>query len=194
MLKNQFVSRVVCGFGFGFGLDVKWLAWLSCLLLGVLTAGAVHAGVIDGVVTKVSDGDTIWVQSAAACEPGVPCKPLKVRVHGIDAPERCQAWGPQATLALRERLLNQTVRVSYSRLDVYGRALGRVSLGAEDVGAWMVSQGHAWSYRERRHPGPYAQEQEQATQSKRGLFADPQATEPRVFRKSHGPCKGKDAP
>ncbi len=185
MLKNQRVSGVVSGSQF----DVKWL---SCLLLGVLMAGAVNAGVIDGMVTKVTDGDTIWVLPAT-CDAAVRCQPVKVRMLGIDAPESCQAWGAQATRALRERLLDQSVRVSYSRSDVYGRALGRVSLDAEDVGAWMVSQGHAWSYRERRYPGPYAQEQAQAAQSHRGLFGDSQVIEPRVFRKSHGPCKATDS-
>lgn len=141
-----------------------------------------------GVVTKVSDGDTLWVRPAQ-CSEGSRCKPVKVRMQGIDAPERCQAWGLQASEALRGRLLNQTVEVSGSAHDMYGRTLGDVRLGGDDIGAWMVSQGHAWSYRHGRSQGPYVREETLARQAHRGLFADATATEPRVFRKSHGPCQ-----
>lgn len=165
---------------------------LTVMFLAALMAGAAKADELDGVVTKVTDGDTLWVRPVQ-CEAAERCQPVKVRLLGIDAPERCQAWGAQATRALRARLLEQTVRVTYSSRDVYGRALGRVFWGGEDIGAWMVGQGHAWSYRERRNAGPYAQEQAQAAQARRGLFADAQMIEPRVFRKSHGPCRGKDA-
>ncbi len=167
--------------------------WLVCFLGTLTIASAAQADLLDGVVTKITDGDTIWVRPAQ-CDDAVRCRPIKIRMQGIDAPERCQAWGTQATQALRARLLNQTVQVRYSSRDVYGRALGRVSMGNEDIGAWMVKQGHAWSYRERHNAGPYAQEQARAERSHLGLFADLQATEPRVFRKSHGPCGASDPP
>ena len=142
---------------------------------------------IDGVVTKVSDGDTLWVRPSD-CDDSGECKPVKVRMHGVDAPERCQAWGHQSSEALRNRLLQQNVEVSTSSRDMYGRALGKVRHKGEDVGAWMVLQGHAWSYRYQKSLGPYVQEEQQARQARRGLFADPAATEPRSFRKAHGAC------
>jgi endonuclease YncB( thermonuclease family) len=52
----------------------------------------------------------------------------------------------------------------------------------------MVLHGNAWSYRYQKSKGPYGQEEQLARQERRGLFADPAATEPRVFRKSHGAC------
>ncbi|MDP3310892.1 MAG: thermonuclease family protein, partial [Polaromonas sp.] len=62
--------------------------WLAC----ALQAGAAQPW--QGTVTRVSDGDTLWVRPAAGG------KPLKVRIDGIDAPEICQAGGRAARKAL----------------------------------------------------------------------------------------------
>jgi micrococcal nuclease len=141
-----------------------------------------------GVVTKVSDGDTFWWRPEQ-CEEGSRCRPVKVRMLGIDAPESCQEGGEESTRVLRARLLDQTVEVRSSARDVYGRILGEVHLGSEDVGAWMVRQGHAWSYRHRRSMGPYQQEENQARQARKGLFAQASPQDPALFRKAHGACE-----
>ncbi len=135
-----------------------------------------------GVVTRVVDGDTFWVRTPAGG------KPLKVRIMGIDAPEICQPGGRGAREALRQRVLGQTVSISYQRRDDYGRVLATVSWQGQDIGRWMVSHGHAWSYSYRRNPGPYAAEQSQAMAARRGLFALGAAENPRDFRKRHGNC------
>jgi micrococcal nuclease len=164
---------------------------LLCALSG--HAPVAHAkrskdNTVTGVVTKVSDGDTLWVRPDRCETPG-ECRPLKIRIQGIDAPETCQASGAQSAEALRARLLNQTVEMTLSSQDVYGRELGRVRLEGEDVGAWMVRQGLAWSYRYKHGAGPYAEEEQQARKARRGVFADSAAVEPRAFRKAHGPCQ-----
>jgi micrococcal nuclease len=73
--------------------------------------------------------------------------------------------------------------------DDYQRTLSNLWLNGDDVSAWMVSQGHAWSYHYRHSSGPYGTQEQQAQTARRGLFADPAAVEPRWFRRSHGPCK-----
>ncbi len=135
-----------------------------------------------GEVTYVTDGDTFWVRPQA----GSP--PRKLRLDGIDAPEICQAYGVAAREALMRRLLHRQVTVSTRATDDYQRALVTVRLDGEDVGGWMVTQGHAWSYRYRRDAGPYAAEERRARQARRGLFADGRAERPRDFRKRHGSC------
>ncbi|MEO8247892.1 MAG: thermonuclease family protein, partial [Burkholderiales bacterium] len=80
------------------------------------------------------------------------------------------------------------VAVRTRQLDDWQRELAKVSLGGEDVGAWMVSQGQAWSYRWRRDPGPYVQEEQVARSAGRGLFAKSNPRNPRDFRQQHGPC------
>ncbi len=58
--------------------------------------------------------------------------------------------GVAARDALRQRLSGQTVTVHEHRRDTYGRPLVDVALGDEDMAAWMVRQGWAWSYRWRK--------------------------------------------
>lgn len=146
---------------------------------------AAAAASFTAVVTRVSDGDTLWLR---ADDPSA--KPFKLRLQGIDAPERCQPWGPEAAAALAERVLLRQVQVHTRARDDYQRSLGNIHLGDEDISAWMVAQGHAWSYRYRRHGGPYAAQEDEARARRRGLFADGHAMEPRLFRQMNGPCDG----
>lgn len=149
----------------------------------VLAAPAAQALEFDGVVTRVSDGDTVWVR------PDDPARrPVKIRLAGLDAPERCQAWGREAGAALSAQVLRQRVRVVTRARDDYGRAIGVLWLDDADVGAWLVAQGHAWNQRYKRHTGRYAALERDARAAGRGLFADPLAIEPRAFRRAHGPC------
>lgn len=159
----------------------RWMLvlWFS-LALPVLAQTPKSAWM--GTVTHVSDGDTLWVR------PQRGGAPRSVRIDGIDAPELCQGHGETARAALVARVLGQTVQVRVRRRDDYGRALARVSLHGEDVGAWLVRQGHAWSYRYRAQAGPYAREEAQARAHHLGLFRQAHAEQPRDFRRRHGPC------
>ncbi|TAG27971.1 MAG: thermonuclease family protein [Burkholderiales bacterium] len=142
-----------------------------------------QAKIFQGIVTHVSDGDTLWI------EVDPKTKPIKVRLQGIDAPEICQAWGTQARDALKARLLRQSVSLNTRAKDDYERALGRVAFRGEDVGSWLVKNGYAWSYHYRRDPGPYVSEEAAARKARLGLWAQAGAQEPREFRKKNGPCK-----
>lgn len=143
----------------------------------------VHAGNFAGTVTHVTDGDSLWVRPAA----GGP--PRELRVQGIDAPEICQAWGRESRAALATQVLHRQVRVTTRGRDTYRRTLAQVSIGGQDVGAWMVSHGHAWSYRFRRDGGPYAQQESHAKSGRLGLWSANAPLAPRDFRKRHGSCR-----
>lgn len=158
----------------------------KCILMAVsvLAAPVQAQGVFPATVTHVSDGDTLWVR------PDAGGAPRKLRIDGIDAPEICQAGGEAARAALLQLVLHRRVAVSVRRHDDYGRALARLQLDDEsDLGARLVRAGHAWSYRWRAHPGPYAAEEAMARQSRQGLFAADQPELPRDFRKRHGSCQ-----
>jgi micrococcal nuclease len=135
-----------------------------------------------GRVTHVSDGDTLWIRTAQG-------ERRKLRLQGVDAPELCQAYGQAARAALRQRLQWQSVQAQGTYRDDYGRQLARVQFQGEDVGAWLVQNGHAWSYRFRRDDGPYAAQEREARSAKRGLFADAKPERPADFRKRNGPCE-----
>ncbi len=142
------------------------------------------ATTLTGIVTRVSDGDTLWLRPQAEASRR---RPVKLRLLGIDAPERCQSGGAASTAALRSRVLHRTVVVQVAGKDSYGRWLGNLLLHGDDVGAWMVREGQAWSY---RHQGTdaYAAEEREARAARRGVFGDPGAIEPRAFRRRHGAC------
>lgn len=133
-------------------------------------------------VTRVSDGDTLWVK------PLTGGKYRKLRMDGVDAPEICQAGGKAARDALSRRVLEKVVVVREKWRDDYGRPLVSLRLGDEDVAGWLVSEGHAWSYRWRHSRGPYAELEEQARHGRKGLFAEKGPEVPRDFRRRHGPC------
>ncbi len=111
------------------GVRVLAVAWAVCVCINM----PVHAW--PGVVTYVSDGDTVWVQPLQGGEA------YKVRLLGIDAPEICQPWGPQSRAALHAALQGQVVEVRARTRDSYGRLLAQLRRQGNDVGAWMVGQG-----------------------------------------------------
>jgi micrococcal nuclease len=159
------------------------------LILGLLAAwgaATLNAKTLDAKVTRVSDGDTLWVAIDSSS------KPIKLRLQGIDAPESCQPWGRQARDALKAKLLHQAVQANLRARDDYGRSISSLTFQGQDVAVWLVSQGHAWSAHRRWDDGPYAKEQALAKQRKLGLWqktgAD-EGIEPRVWRKTRGPCK-----
>lgn len=164
---------------------MRWHKRLGAALIALLgCTGALSAAPTDwrGIVTHVSDGDTLWVRPL---DGGAP---RKIRLEGIDAPESCQAHGTAATQALSQRALRHAVRVAPRGVDDYQRLLARVSVQGEDLGGWLVEQGHAWSYRWRSSPGPYAAQESKARRLRRGLFAQRDAVRPREFRARHGSC------
>ena len=158
------------------------LAWGAALAASLL-ALPLHAATFHGVVTHVTDGDSLWVR------PLIGGAPRELRLRDIDAPEICQAFGEQSRNALAARVLHRQVTVRSRARDQYQRTLAQVSLGGEDVAAWMVGRGYAWSYRYRGRSGPLQAQEEQARNARLGLWASGRPIEPRLFRKQHGSCK-----
>lgn len=136
---------------------------------------------VEGMVVRVTDGDSLWVKPAQG-------KAIEVRLSEIDAPESCQAWGPEARVALRRIAMGKTAQLEPVARDRYGRTVGKVRVGGLDLGPYMVNQGHAWSQRGRWGDGPLIQEERAARAAKRGLHAEPNPMQPSEFRQKHGSC------
>lgn len=156
-----------------------------CLLFFV-SASVQCATPWHGTVTYVTDGDTLWIQPSNQAQNDRSAR--KIRIEGIDAPELCQRYGKQSKNALKQLLFQKNVTIHTRRVDDYGRDVAKITLETRDIGTWMVSQGHAWSYHYRHSAGPYAVQERDAQSAKRGLFAASSPTEPRVFRREHGSC------
>jgi endonuclease YncB( thermonuclease family) len=164
------------------GARLRTVIKLIFLLLCLAGNSAQSSVAFGGVVSFVTDGDTLWVQ------PDRGGATQKLRILGIDAPEICQVGGEASRSALIQLALRQRVSVTVTRKDVYGRGLARIYLGNQDLGAQMVKSGQAWSYRWQKSPGPYAREQALAQQLQLGVFSGGRAVNPKDFRRRHGSC------
>lgn len=152
---------------------------------GAASASAASAasarGPVQGVVSRVIDGDSLIVQPEGRA-------PIEVRLRDMDAPEICQPHGDDAKKALEQFVLGKAATLTPVGRDTHGRTIGTVVVDGQSVSKWMVAEGHAWSARGRYDRGPLMKEERMAIALKRGLHATSGAVLPRDFRKTHGPC------
>ena len=114
------------------------------LLIGfiaLLTFSGVYADTLTGKVVKVADGDTVTVLIEGN-------KQERVRLAGIDAPERKQAYGKKSKTFLSDRVAGQRVSVTYEKKDRYGRIVGVVWLDDKDINLEVINAGLAWHYKQ----------------------------------------------
>jgi endonuclease YncB( thermonuclease family) len=139
-------------------------------------APAAEAGMA-GWVSKVTDGDTFTLNAVGQA-------PRAVRLYGIDAPERDQAYGELATTALAAWIDGREVRVAVEDVDIYGRLVGRVFVNDSNINLAMVEQGHAWWYEQyARDAFELELAEQQARAARRGLWASGTAVEPWEWRR-----------
>lgn len=138
-----------------------------------------------GKVTRVIDGDTIEVKT-------LPEKilvyevPIRVRLINIDAPEKKQPFGRWSTNQLKALLAGQSVTVSYTQTDRYGRVLGRVvTANGTEANRQQVLKGAAWVYDKYNTDNSLPALQQEAKEHKRGLWADSNPMPPWEWRHKH---------
>ena len=146
------------------------------MFAALFVALSTFAVTISGTVTRVSDGDTVWVTDAQRYR-------HKIRLLDIDAPESSQTFGAESTARLKALVGGRAVRVTYSERDKYGCILGTVWLDGADINMQMVREGMAWCYHYAKNER-YAAAQAAARTRKVGLWADPGAQDPWSYRKS----------
>ncbi len=91
---------------------------------------------IVGVVSRVLDGDTIWVTDAQKVR-------HKIRLYGIEAPKAKAAFGDESAARLQDLVGGKLVRVTYAARDPYGCILGTVWLDGAEINLQMVREGMA---------------------------------------------------
>ena len=92
----------------------------------------------------VSDGDTITVLDSSKTQ-------HKVRLAGIDAPEKAQAFGNRSKQSLSDLVYMKDVTIETNKIDRYGREIGKVIHNGADVCLEQVKRGMAWWYRDYRY-------------------------------------------
>lgn len=142
---------------------MNWLGLALALLL-VFAGVPVSAETRMGRVVSVQDGDTLTVRIAG--------RRVKVRLAGIDAPERDQPFGGKSRQSLSQMAFNRTVGVAVQKIDDYGRTIGTVTVAGSNVEAEQVRRGLAWVYRQYSHDAQLLALEAEAKAARRGLWAD----------------------
>jgi endonuclease YncB( thermonuclease family) len=110
------------------------------LLFATLFASAALADQMVGKVVKIQDGDTLTVLTSDKQE-------HRIRLAGIDAPERNQPFGTRARQTLASLAFGKNVVVEFGKRDRYGRTIGKVLVNDRDINLEQVRHGLAWHYK-----------------------------------------------
>lgn len=156
------------------------------VLMPVFIVFAATISVITGKVIGISDGDTIKILTEDKQE-------LRIRLNGIDCPEKKQAFGTKAKEFTSDLVFGKNVKVISRGTDRYGRVLGEVILeDGRSLNKELLKNGYAWWYEQ------YAKKeidlknlQEQARRDSIGLWKDKEAIAPWEFRKASRQLTGK---
>lgn len=135
-----------------------------------------------GLVVGISDGDTITV-------PRNGREQVKIRLYGIDCPEKRQAWGSRATQATSRLCAGKVVDVQETDIDRYGRTVAIIMLpDGRALQEGLVAEGMAWVW-PRYCKLPVCQEwselEDKARAGKAGLWRDPEPVPPWEWRSVH---------
>ncbi|MGF1557157.1 thermonuclease family protein [Paucihalobacter sp.] len=130
---------------------------------------------VDGKVIKIADGDTFTMIFDNGFE-------VRVRLNGIDSPEKKQAFSNKAKQALSAMIFKKEVRVYYKSKDKYGRVLGDVFIDSLNVNHEMVKQGMAWHFTRYSDDKTLATLEQEARKNRVGLWVDPNPVAPWEFR------------
>ena len=157
--------------------------WLrACLAIAIAAQPLIacaedYAGRIVGVV----DGDTVDLLTANKAL-------IRVRLAGIDAPEKGQPFGHMAKVILSSLVFHHQVVVSAHKKDRYGRLVGKVSVAGVDANLQMVRRGYAWHYKRyeseqsAQDRDVYARAEVSARSARVGIWTQPDPVAPWDYR------------
>jgi endonuclease YncB( thermonuclease family) len=157
---------------------MKKLIFIFILFLSNL----VYAKTIEGLVVGVADGDTITVLDQQK-------NTYKIRLQGIDAPEKKQAFGEKSKQSLHDLVHSKQVRIEYDKEDKYGRIVGKVTVDDVDVCLQQLVLGMAWHYKKYQNEQSlsdralYSETELKSKSLKLGLWSDDTPMPPWEFRK-----------
>jgi endonuclease YncB( thermonuclease family) len=166
------------------------------LLLLFSTPSVVLAVTLEGKVIKVADGDTITIEDYQGNK-------HRIRLMGIDAPEKDQPYGDVATQSLAKLVSGKTVTIEYEKLDRYKRIIGKVLVDPPgevfcmaldcvkkvDAGLEQIRKGLAWHYK--KYQGEqsvddrraYGEAEVEAREKLLGLWKDSEPIAPWEWRR-----------
>ena len=144
---------------------------ILCLL--IIISSFAHG--LTGKVVSIVDGDMFTLLT-------IDNQQVKVRLYGIDTPEKNQAYGTVAKQMLSGKVSGYVIRVVDHGTDQYGRTLGDVYLGDLWINLEMVKGGWAWHYKAYSDDERLAKAEVEARAARRGLWAGSDPMPPWEFR------------
>ena len=174
-------------------MNLKAIAVRVTLLLGTATSTYAPAGeTMTCRVVGIADGDTLTCLTADK-------KQERIRLRGIDAPERKQPYGARSTQSLSDLTFGKTATVHWNSRDRWGRIIGAIWVEPADcigcgptldAGRAQIASGMAWWFKRYAKQQPleerlsYEFEEKEARARRIGLWLDPQPIPPWDWRKS----------
>lgn len=165
---------------------------LTAFLLTSISSALEPIRTVTGIVTKVSDGNTIQVTTPEQTK-------LRVRLYGIDTPETerydrytgrldkpCQPYAKESKKALEDKLMGTQVRLDVIRISLHKRSIGIIWIGNRNINLEMVKDGYAEAYVERLsepYLSQFVQAQKAAKSAKKGIWSLWDYERPSDFRK-----------
>ena len=163
----------------------RLFTWAMCFGVIAVLVIAADAWTWTGVCDGISDGDTISVLQDG--------QPVKIRLYGIDCPEKGQAFSAKAKQLTANLVFRKSVRVDPVTRDRWGRVVAWVYVGAENVNSELVRAGLAWWYRKYAPGNEELKDIEaSARAAKRGLWADPNPVPPWDWRRVRRQGPGRE--
>lgn len=130
----------------------------------------------------MADGDTVTVL-------GSDQRQRKIRLMGIDAPEKKQPYGSSSKQSISDLVFNRQVQVEYDKTDKYGRTVGNIIVNGIDANLEQVKVGMAWHYKQYQREqsaldrAAYADAEYEARAARRGLWQETEPTPPWDWRR-----------
>ena len=165
------------------------LVWIA-VLIGAADCSEARSTHLTGRIVSIADGDTVTLLDADK-------RQHKIRLSGIDAPERRQAFGNRSRQHLGELVFGKQVTADCPKTDRYKRALCKLQVDGVDANLAQVAAGMAWHYREYEREQSlmdrlrYAHAEGRAQEEQRGLWADRAPVAPWDFRRAKREAAGR---
>lgn len=161
-----------------FTKNILQFAWIAFFIISAFHCNPEkkQEELINGYVISIADGDTFTMLTSEK-------KQLKIRLYGIDCPEKKQAFGTVAKQALSSLVFNKNVKAKQVDIDRYNRTVAIVYDEAGNcINEIMLAGGFAWHYIRYDNNANWQQLEDNARQQKRGLWADANPVAPWQWR------------
>ncbi len=131
---------------------------------------------IRGRVVKIVDGDTFDLLTSNDSI-------VRIRLQGIDCPERRQDYYQKAKDYLGDLIFGKEVACTCLKTDRNKRIIGDVYVGKKHINLLMVLAGYAWHYKKYSSDPLLANSELKARKAKRGIWAIENPIPPWEYRK-----------